>query len=171
MPNLFVVGTERSLADLADSVLLKRTAAATRATALDAIRAANPGLDLDRIDPGTVVVLPDVKGLRRVSAGEPVHDAAADLVTRVKEGIGGLLAAAEVAEEQRRTERHEAEDVVRDPVVKSLASQVPELAANLKSLRRSWEVEDAEAERAMVSLRQAADGWVSDLETLSRLHL
>lgn len=171
MPNLFVVGAERNLDALADVVLRKRTAVATRASALEAIRAANPGLDLDRIDPGTVVLLPDVKGVRPVAAGEPVHDTAGDLVARVKDGIGALLAAGEGAEEQRRIEHHEAEEVFGDPVVKKLSSQVPELVANVKSARKSLEAEDAGAEQAQESLRQSADAWAADLEALGSLHL
>ena len=166
MPNLFVVGAEHNLEDLADAVLRKRTAAATRESALEAIRTANPGLDLDRIDPGTVVLLPAVKGVRPVTAGEPIHDTAGDLVARLKEGIGALLAAGEAAEEHRRLERQEAEKVFADPVLKKLSSQVPELVANLKSVRKSLDAEDAEAEQALESLRQAADGWEADLETL-----
>ncbi len=171
MPNLFVVGAERNLDALADVVLRKRTAVATRASALEAIRAANPGLDLDRIDPGTVVLLPDVKGVRPVAAGEPVHDTAGDLVARMKDGIGALLAAGEAAEEQRRIERHEAEEVFGDPVVKKLSSQVPELVANLKSVRTSLDAEDAEAGQAMESLRQSVDAWAADLEALGSLHV
>ena len=171
MPNLFVVGAERNLDALADVVLRKRTAFATRASALEAIRAANPGLDLDRIDPGTVVLLPDVKGVRAVSADEPVHDTTGDLVARVMDGIGALLVAGEAAEEQRRIERHEAEEVLGDPVVKKLSSQVPELVANLKSVRSALQAEDAEAEQDMESLRQSARDWAEDLAKLGSLHL
>jgi hypothetical protein len=170
MPNLFVVGAERNLEALADTVLRRRIAAATRVSALEAIRAANPGLDLDRIDPGTVVLVPDVKGVRPVAAAEPVQDTARDLVARVKEGIDALLAAGDAAEEQRRLERQEAEEVFADPVMKKLSKQVPELVANLKSVRKSMEAEDAEAEQALESLRQSADGWAADLEGLGSLN-
>jgi hypothetical protein len=170
MPNLFVVGAESNLEALADSVLRKRTAVATRASALEAIRAANPGLDLDRIDPGTVVVLPPAKGVRPVAAGEPVHDTAVDLVARVKVGIDALLAASERAEEQRRLERQDAEGLFGDPLVKKLSSKAPLLAANLKAVRKSFEAEDAVAEEALESLRQSTDDWAADLEALGTLH-
>ena len=170
MPNLFVVGAERNLDSLADVVLRKRTAVATRTSALEAIRAANPGLDLDRIKPGTVLLLPDVKGVRPVVAGEPVHDTAGDLVARVKDGISALLIAGESAEEQRRIERHEAEEIFGDPVVKRLSSQVPELVAHLKSVRTSLQAEDTEAGQAMESLRKSVAEWAADLETLGSVH-
>lgn len=166
MPNLFVAGAERNVDALADTVLRKRTAVATRAAAIDAIRAANPGLDLDRIDPGTVVLLPDVTGVRPVTAGEPVHDTAGDLVDRVKEGIAALLAAGETSEELRRLERQEAEEVFGDPMVKKLSSKVPELGANLKAVRKSLAADDAEAEQRLESLRQSAEGWAADLDVL-----
>jgi phage tail protein X len=170
MPNLFVVGTERNLADLADAVLRKRTAAATRTSALDAIRAANPGLDLDRIVAGTVVLLPDVTGVRPAAATEPVRDTTGDLLARVQEGIGALVAAGGTAEEQRRLERQEAEDVFSDKVLKRLSSQVPELVANVKSVRKSLAADDADAEQAQELLRTSADEWAADLETLGGLH-
>jgi hypothetical protein len=162
---------ERNLDDLAGVVLRKRSAAATRASALEAIRAANPGLDLDRIEPGTVVLLPDVEGVRPAAAGEPVHDTAGDLIARVKDGIGALLGAGEAAEEQRRIERREAEELLADPVVKELSSQVPELLANLKSVRTSLDAEDADAGQAMEALRESVDAWAAELETLGGLHL
>lgn len=171
MPNLFVVGTERNLDAVADVVLRKRTAVATRAAALDAIRAANPGLDLDRIHPGTVVLVPEVTGVRPAAAGEPVHDTAGDLVARVQDGIAALMAAGEAAEEQRRIERREAEEVFGDPAVKKLSSKVPELAANLKSVRTALKAEDAEAGQGLESLRGSADAWAADLETLGSRHL
>jgi hypothetical protein len=118
-----------------------------------------------------VVLLPDVEGVRPAAAGEPVHDTAGDLIARVKDGIGALLGAGEAAEEQRRIERREAEELLADPVVKELSSQVPELLANLKSVRTSLDAEDADAGQAMEALRESVDAWAAELETLGGLHL
>lgn len=172
MPQLFVVGAERNLKALSDTVLIRQVETTTRMSALEAIRVANPGLDLDRLDPGTVVLLPDVEGVRPATAGEPLQDTAGDLVARVKDGIGALMAAGEAAEEQRRLERQEAEEVLADPEMERLARQVPELVANMESVRASLQAEDADADAGQVleSLRQAVDVWAADLDRLGKLN-
>lgn len=53
-----VVNTETTLAELRGRALAPGLSEALRAKADDAIRLANPGLDLARLTPGTVVVLP-----------------------------------------------------------------------------------------------------------------
>ena len=64
MPKMFVVTGQVDLEAVAGSVLNARLSAETRTQALDAIRRANPGLDIDRLHPGEVLVIPPVPGTR-----------------------------------------------------------------------------------------------------------
>ena len=76
MPNIFVAQDRINLEELGDALLLSRVSAKNRRHALLEIQRANPGLNFDRIDPGTVVVVPPVEGLKARSTEDPIGTAA-----------------------------------------------------------------------------------------------
>jgi hypothetical protein len=172
MPNLFVVGTEKNLAELAPSLLRSRTSAAVRESALDAIREANPGLDFDRITPGTVVLVPPVEGVRPAAVtGDPVHQAADDLIARVRDGVDALVAGADAAEEQRALDKKEAQELFGTALVKRLSGQSAELATNIESVRATFKQDDVEARRQLTGVHESRDVWTADLDALRALLL
>jgi len=170
MTNLFVVGAQKDLGELAPALLRARTSAKVRDAALDAIRLANPGLDLDAITPGTVLVVPAVPGVKPQLSAAPVRGPVDDLSARVEEGIALLVAAAESAEKQGVAERSEAEALFADPIVKRLTGQVPELAANIESVTETLDSDAAAAEQAVSQLQESAQLWSADLEALRSVH-
>ncbi len=168
MPNLFVVTDQQNLAGLARAVLKPRATAAVREGALDAIRRANPTLDLDRLHPGAVVVIPPVAGTRP-AADDPAGQAVEDLAARVREGMDSLLAGVEGAEKAREAEQQEAQELFKSAVVRRLSANTPEIGANIESIRAAHKQDDADAKRAMGDLRDALDGWAADLDGLRDL--
>ena len=102
MPNIFVAQDRINLEELGDALLLSRVSAKNRRHALLEIQRANPGLNFDRIDPGTVVVVPPVEGLKARSTEDPIGTAADDQIQRLTAGLDSLTAA---AERGRRTGR------------------------------------------------------------------
>lgn len=169
MPKLFVVENQTNLAELAPALLRARTSAAVRESALDAVRRANPSLDFDRIAPGTVVVVPRFDGAKPASSQDPARRAADDLITMVEEGVDSLLAAAEAAEAQRVVEKREAQDLFGSAALKRLAGQLPELAANVDSVRATIKEDDAGAKPQIGALRDAQQLWAEDLKILRGL--
>ncbi len=170
MPKLFVVGAQKNLAELMPALLKSRTSATVRATALDAIKRANPSLDLDRITPGTVVVVPAVEGIKpSLRADDPVDQVADDLAERVREGIGALVAATKAAGETHQLEWQEAQELLGSSLVQRLASQSQELAANVDSARATIKADASDGRRQLAELAEAADGWTAELDALRRL--
>jgi hypothetical protein len=170
MSKLHVVGEQRTLADLAPSLLRSRLSKTVRADALDAIRRANPGLDLDDLAPGTVIVVPAVEGLRAdAAAADPLRQGADDLVDRVRDGVEALTKAAEAAEEARKAEKEAVQALLGSSLVQRLASQSSELATNVDATRSTLKNDDAESRRQLAELHEAAQGWFSDLDGLRAL--
>jgi hypothetical protein len=169
MPKLFIVGDQRNLEDLASALLRARTSAVVRESALEAIRRANPSLDFDRITRGTVVVVPRFDGAKQTSSEDPIGRAADDLMTRVKGGVGSLMAAAEVAEAQRAAEKKQAQDLFGSAIVKRLTKQVPELATNVESVRATFKEDDTGARTQLTDLREAEELWAEDIDGLRGL--
>lgn len=169
MPNLFVVGNQKSLAELAPALLRPRTSVTVRESAFEAIRRANPSLDLDRIHPGTVIVVPPVAGTRSAATDDPARRAADQLVERVRAGLESLVAATESAEEQRGVEKKQVQELFGTAQVKRLAAAVPELAANIESVRGGFKEDDVAARKQLKDVHESADLWAKDLETLRGL--
>jgi len=170
MTNVFVVGTEQNLTDLTGSILKARSSVTTRESAIAALRAANPGLDLDRIRPGTVVLVPPLDGVRvSVAGADPVTDVGTDLVQRVQAAVDGLAGGAEAAEEERQLEKKSVQELLGSSAVKRAAAQSPALAANVESVRATFKQDDAEAKRQLAAVRESAGSWAGDLEALMSL--
>jgi hypothetical protein len=169
MPKLFVVSDQRNLDELAPSLLKGRVSAGVKEAALDAIRRANPSLDPAQIAPGTVVVVPPFKGAKDTAQQDPVAAAADDLVARVRSGLELLISAAGSAEDQRTTERKELQTLLGSAVVKRLSPQVPELAANIETLRSGFKQEDTAARDQQAALHAAVGEWAGDLDVLRGL--
>lgn len=165
MRSIYVVGSQTNLTELTAVLIRKRTAASTRDKAIAAIVAANPGLDLEHLRPGLVVVVPPVEGVRP-PADEPVSAVADDLVQRVRDGMAAVLGAAEQAEEARLEEKKAAQELLGSAQVKRVAESVPELAANIDSVRATFKEDDAVSRRALGELREAQEVWDSDLKDL-----
>ena len=172
MPNFFVVGAEKSLAELAPTLLRSRTSASVRESALEAIRRANPGLDFDRIEPGTVVLVPPEVAVRPAAAdADPLRQAADGLVATVREGVKTLTAASEAAEEQRVQEAREMQKLLDSELVWRLSDQDPQLRANAESVLATLEQDDAETRRQLAGLQDAGEHWAADLDALRTLLL
>ena len=67
---LLVITNQADLEALAEAVLRPRAGKALRAGAIEAIRAANPTVDLQTLRPGMIVRIPSVEGARERPAGE-----------------------------------------------------------------------------------------------------
>lgn len=168
MPQLFVVTNQKTIQAIATKVLAGRTSASTREKAIAAIRTANPNLDLDRLSPGDVVVIPAVTGLRR-DADDPVSEVGDELAARVRDGLAALSSAAERGEEQRVADKQEAQALFQSSLLKRLSSVEPLIAEYIEANRALFRQDDAEAKRQLGELRSAAAGWSEDLDALRDL--
>lgn len=164
MAKIVVVSDQPDLAALTDSLLRARTSKTLRARAAERIRAANPTVDLDRLRPGQVLVVPTLEGeLVRAPepAAVPVEDAGAVLQDLV-EGASAVLTAR--AEDLKATRK-----VFGSAAVKRLAEQ----DADLREAIAAWQEGAAADERARTreseAFRAAAADWAADLKALGTL--
>ena len=169
MPNVFVAQDRINLEGLGDALLLSRVSAKNRQHALLEIQRANPGLNFDRIDPGTVVVVPSVEGLRARSTEDPIGVAADDQIQRLTDGLDSLTAAAEQGEGNRKAETTRQLAALDEFLATGVPHQMPELAQIADSARSTLK-QDATAGRVQLeSLRAARDTWLEQLVELRRL--
>ncbi|MEU6164322.1 hypothetical protein [Streptomyces tanashiensis] len=165
---IVVVEQEKTLAALTTRLLKARTAKAVKEKAAQAIRAANPALDLDHLQPGMVVVVPRLAEARAAEDDDdPVDEFLDVLLSRVGREVVELLQAAESALEAEQAELATTAEILDDEDIEEAAQNDPMLQENLDSLRSSLESDAETAQRNTDILRDGAEQWHSDLDDLS----
>ncbi|MFD8011460.1 hypothetical protein [Streptomyces sp. NPDC058955] len=164
---IVVVEQEKTLAALVTRLLKTRTAKAVKEKAAQAIRAANPGLDLDRPRPGMIVVVPR---LDEASDDTDWVDESLDLfLSQVSGELDTLVEAAHSALMAEKAELDTTARVLDVTEVQDAAQNDPLLQEILVQLRSSI---DADAEAAVEKtdiLTNGIEQWFTDIDDLSTL--
>ena len=168
MPKLFVTAEQLDSQSLVRTLLGSRASAVRRENAIIELHRLNPDLDLERLRPGEIVVVPDAAG-PGARTDDPVRDSIADLVSRADSAARDLPAAADRAEERRRADAEEVRALLGSDEVKRLVRSSPQLKQNIASVAGELEKEDAEAQQGREVLAQATEGWLADLAALAKL--
>ena len=162
------VTTERDLDHVVRRLLPSRLPKARREQALSALRAANPGVDPDRLTPGTVVVVPALEGLKADLAGigpSPLQDLLAAVwaqaATVPTEADEALTAAAQ--------QRDAARAVVDDPAVQWGLDRSDVVREAVHQLVDTVDRELQESEAALERLKPALGAWRQHLDALAAL--
>ena len=168
MPKLFVAAEQLDAQSLVRTLLGSRVSAARRENAIIELRRLNPGLDLERIRPGEIVVVPDAAGAG-ARKEDPVRDSIADLVLRTDTALRELPAESDRAEERRRAAAEEVRALLGSDEVRRLVRSSPQLQQNLASVAAELEKEDTQAQQGRDVLAQATEGWLADLAELAKI--
>lgn len=165
---IVIVEQEQNVTALAARLLKARTSKAATERAVRAIREANPGLDLDRLRPGAVVVVPPLKEAR-TSAGDLVEPAVAEIVDQLKEALNTLADGARTALEADRAEREDTAKVFDSDEVNRAAEGDSVLRNALDVLSGTLNEDEDSAVRNTEILLNGIERWAQDLDDLSGL--
>ena len=167
-----VVGTEKNFAALRPRLFSGRVSTAVAREVADAVRAANPDVDLDKLQPGTVLTVPKVRGVSTrgdLSLDETVTQGVAQFAAGAAEMLGDLAAAAKRVERERAAERKALVKAMGGKEVEAAARRDKELAADLKAALAAVTEEDAQAKERTAALTQAQKEWLAEFEALKSL--
>jgi hypothetical protein len=168
MPKLFVITHQADATAISQSLLSGRVGAAKREAVIAAIRRANPTIDLDTVQPGTIIVIPDLPDVNDVG-DDPVAGAVDDLLTRTSDAVQQLRDAADSAEQHRRADADDVRALLDSAEVEQQSAHRPELTANVESVRAELDTDDAAAEAGRAEFERASQSWLRDLEVLRKL--
>jgi hypothetical protein len=160
-----VVNQEKNVSELATGLLLARASRTARTQTENAIRAANPGLDLDQLQPGQVLVVPDLPQARAGNV-DHVENASTAVVEVLDAQLDELLVAlhdaqagqATLVDESGAMLRPALRRFARDPEAKSILDELKKnLAARRRALADTSGVDDLVA------------AWKEQIDTLAGL--
>ncbi|MER7539687.1 hypothetical protein ABTX77_33645 [Streptomyces sp. NPDC097704] len=165
---IVVVEQEKTLAALTTRLLKARTAKAAKEKAAQAIREANPGLDLDHLRPGMIVVVPRLAEAR--DEDDDLVDQSLDLfLAEVRAEVDTLLDATNDSLTSEKEELETTAKVLDVMEVQQAAQDDPVLQNNLESLRSSIEGDQEAATENTDTLLNGIEQWYTDLDDLSTL--
>src|SRR4030081_539374 len=114
MPRTFVIGDKiQSLNDLTGLLLKDNLSSPRTASAIDAVKALNPDVNLDQPAPDTVIFVPDSPRFK-VSVSDPVSGSPlGDLQHLVRQALAGAAKDLKAANAARATERDDVTAVLK----------------------------------------------------------
>jgi len=169
---VIVVGTERNLTALRSRLFEGPVSAAARREIVEAVRDANPHADLEALEPGTILTVPDLPKVR-VRGDVSFDDVSKEAVVRIadesKASLEALVAAGREAHRDATTERKRAAKALGAKEVTAAARKDEALAADLVAVRDALAAEDELAKERGAALTKARGEWAAELDTLKIL--
>ncbi|MFE5631360.1 hypothetical protein [Streptomyces sp. NPDC056543] len=165
---IVVVEQEKTVAALVSRLVKARTPKAGKEQAAQAIREANPGLDLDRLRPGMIVVVPRLDEARDPDPDPDLVDAALyGLIEQVRRELDALVLAAQSAETDAKAELAAMREVIGDEAVQTAAQQDDTLQGYVDGLPAALDQEEQTVSEVTASLINGIEQWYTDLDDLS----
>ncbi|MBP2401182.1 hypothetical protein [Streptomyces syringium] len=165
---IVVVEQEKTVAALAARLVEAGTSEAATERAAQAIREANPGLDLDHLRPGMVVVVPP-SAEARYDVPDVVGGALDAYFEQIHRELITFIQTAQSALEADTTERAATAEVLDAEAVQAAAQYDPVLRNNLEQTRRTLADDGRIAVEITESLITGTEQWLTDLDDLSTM--
>jgi hypothetical protein len=169
---VIIVGTEKKFAALRSRLIEGRPSRDAVRELTAAVAAANPGVDLDKLELGTILTIPDVPNVT-VRSGLTFDDATKNLLEGLAEAAQSVLAelaeAAQARERAAAAERKQLRASLDAREVVALAQQDASFKADLAAVQQAVETEDAQAKARAAALKQAQAEWGAELDAVKRL--
>jgi hypothetical protein len=171
MPTI-VVGTEKNFSALRPVLFEGRVSAATAAGAAEAIKEANPQVDLDKLEPGTVLTVPEgVPGVRvepepAVVVSTGPEGPVGALPSRGKVELDALAEAAKARDAVARAERKRLDKAFESPQLAAAMKRDKQLAADVESARNAMAEEEGKAKERAAELKKAQADWQAGLASM-----
>jgi hypothetical protein len=169
---ILVVGSEKNFAALRPRLFTGRVSPKAAGEVAAAIREANPHADLDKLEPGTVLTIPEtakvsVRG--ELSLGETVRAAVEGLSNAGKEALEELAATAAAREAEASEERKQLAKTLRSKELDGPIRQDKALAADIEAARTAVTEEELRSGERAAALDQARAEWTTELDALKGL--
>jgi hypothetical protein len=169
---VIIVGNEKNFTALRSRIFSGRVPTAAAQEVSDAIAAANPHVDLNKLEPGTVLTVPDLPHVK--VAGDLSLD---DTTKQVLEGIAqssadalaDIVAAAKSADRDAAAERKQLTGTLSSTELGGIAGRSKDLADDVKAVQKAVADEEKASKDRATALQQASDAWNAELKTLQGL--
>ena len=166
---VLVVSNEKTLAALRRRLFGEKASTKAARELTDAIREANPHADLDKLQPGTVLTIPEAPGLAVAGLSIDTSQAVAELAEGASQALQELVEAGAKHEDGARGERERSAKALKAKPVTDAARKDEQVKALVDSARKAVAEEEGHAKERQQTLEAAQKEWLAGLEALKQL--
>jgi hypothetical protein len=169
---VIVVGTEKNFAALRPRLFTGRVSTAAVKETTEALAAANPHVDFEALQPGTILTVPDlphvsVKG--DVSLDDTTKQLLEGLANAGASALEDLIATARKAERGAAAERKQLATTLSSKELEAAVRKDKTLAPEFKAARDAVDEEEKQAKVRAEALDAARTDWSAELKALKGL--
>jgi len=170
MPRTFVIGDKiQSLNDLTGLLLKANLSNAQTASAIDAVKALNPDVNLDQPAPDTVIFVPDSPSFK-VSVSDPVAGGPlGDLQQLVRQVLDGAAKDLKAANAARAAERDDVAAALKVAAVARMIGDDAELKQQAADAVNAFKADQQQADQAEQALAAASKAALAKLAEVTKL--
>ncbi|MDX6665222.1 MAG: hypothetical protein QOG68_1428 [Solirubrobacteraceae bacterium] len=171
--SVLIVGSEKNFAALRPRLFTGSVSSKVAGTVSAAITAANPGVDLAKLAPGTVLDIPGDLPSVSVDEGVALDPGAQQAIVAVLDaGVGsvaGLAAAAKAQQAADAAARRPVLAALGSAELRALAQKDASLASRISAAKNALAAADTTDKESQVALKQAQAQWERELTALRTL--
>jgi hypothetical protein len=164
--NVIRITDETDLESVVHKLVTGRVGVRQLARAVDAIKAANPGVDLETLRPGDLVFVPPIERAEAASAAvtaNPIEE----LETLVASALVDLRDLAEQNQSSVADENSLVTGAVKDATVRRAATATPQVAAAIADVQATVKTQTSDARSQVQAVDEMAKGWLAQLKLLT----
>lgn len=169
---VIIVGAEKNFAGLRPRLFTGNVSPKTIAEVAEAIAVANPHANLDKLESGTVLTVPDLPkvALRRdISLDDASKQTISGIAEAASATLDDLTAIAKRRTRDLTAERKKLAKALAADELNAAARKDKALGANLRAVRQALSEEHALAKQRTAGLARARAEWSAELQTLRKL--
>ncbi len=169
---VIIVGTEKNFAALRPRLFTGKVSNAAVREVTDAIAAANPHVDLKKLEPGTVITVPDHPGVSThgdLSLDDSVKEVIQGIANAGADALDQFVGIARETESEAAAERKQTAAVLGSKEVDAAVRTDKSLAPDVKAAQDGLAQEDAQASDRDAALNDAQKQWKAELKAVQGL--
>ena len=169
---VIIVGTEKNFAALRPRLFRGRVSTAAVKETTDALAAANPHVDLEALQPGTILTVPDLPHVKvegDVSLDDTTKQLLEGLANAGASALEDLMATARKTESAAAAERKQLSAALARPELDAAAKRDKALGEDLKAIKQAVDEEEKQAKERAAALDEARSDWNKELKALKGL--
>jgi hypothetical protein len=169
---VIIVGSEKNFAALRPRLFSGRVSTAAIKETTEALAAANPHVDLEALQPGTILTVPDLPHVKvegDVSLDDTTKQLLEGLANAGGSALEDLMATARKTESAAAAERKQLSAALARPELDAAAKRDKALGEDLKATKQAVDEEEKQAKERAAALDEARSDWNKELKALKGL--
>ena len=169
---VIIVGNEKNFTALRTRIFGGRVSTAAAKEVSEAIAAANPDVDLNKLQPGTVLTVPDnphVKVSGDLSLDDTTKQILDGIAQSAADALDDIATAARSADRDAAAERKQLTATLASTELGAAGGRTKDIGDDIKAVQKAVADEEKAAKDRATALQQASDAWNAELKSLQGL--